>query len=438
MNQFNILDLATNVPIKYNKKFDLNEIKKLNYTIITNKVYSLENFAEIHPGGKKIILLSMGKDSTDEFLAFHPIEKIKGLLSLYQVGYTEFKSTSLQDDFYQMISKMYDENLFTNTLSNVLKDWSFAVMFLIISLYLKDINIYMAGISLGLFWQQLAFMGHDYSHSSVEYNRFKDSIGSFFITLSFGVSGVWWKYSHNIHHIFTNSIENDPDIQYLPLFAISPDMIKNGGFFSNFHRKFFPVDTISKYLVKVQHLTYYPVMMIARYNIYLESIKIFFNKDINLKERLIDLLGLIGYWMLYGYLLTLINSEDRLVYHMISHSVIGILHLQITLSHFSMPTHKEEESECFIKTQFNTTMNIKSERWMDWFHGGLQFQIEHHLIPRMTRRNLRYIKQKYIKDFAKRNNLPYKEYGFIDAVKDIYSSLKRVTNFINPFLGFYR
>ena len=28
-----------------------------------------------------------------------------------------------------------------------------------------------------------------------------------------GVSIGWWKWSHNVHHIVTNSVEHDPDIQ---------------------------------------------------------------------------------------------------------------------------------------------------------------------------------------------------------------------------------
>lgn len=34
-------------------------------------------------------------------------------------------------------------------------------------------------------------------------------------------------------------------------------------------------------------------------------------------------------------------------------------------------------------------MNIDCPKYMDWFHGGLQFQVEHHLWPRLPRHNLR-------------------------------------------------
>merc|ERR1712054_561979 len=36
-----------------------------------------------------------------------------------------------------------------------------------------------------------------------------------------------------------------------------------------------------------------------------------------------------------------------------------------------------------------TTMNVKTHPWFDFAHIGLQFQVEHHLCPRLPRHNLR-------------------------------------------------
>ena len=35
------------------------------------------------------------------------------------------------------------------------------------------------------------------------------------------------------------------------------------------------------------------------------------------------------------------------------------------------------------------TNNVSCPVWMDWFHGGLQYQIEHHLFPDLPRHHLR-------------------------------------------------
>nr|CAD1827329.1 unnamed protein product [Ananas comosus var. bracteatus] len=36
-----------------------------------------------------------------------------------------------------------------------------------------------------------------------------------------GISSEWWKQNHNAHHIACNSLDFDPDVQHMPLFAVS-------------------------------------------------------------------------------------------------------------------------------------------------------------------------------------------------------------------------
>ncbi|CAN1347294.1 Delta(8)-fatty-acid desaturase [Linum perenne] len=51
---------------------------------------------------------------------------------------------------------------------------------------------------------------------------------------------------------------------------------------------------------------------------------------------------------------------------------------------------------------------------MDWFHGGLQFQLEHHLFPRLPRCQLRKVLP-VVQDLCKKHNLPYRIYSFFKA-----------------------
>lgn len=34
-----------------------------------------------------------------------------------------------------------------------------------------------------------------------------------------------------------------------------------------------------------------------------------------------------------------------------------------------------DDSEGWVVTQLGTTMDVDCYRWLDWFHGGLQFQV---------------------------------------------------------------
>ena len=38
----------------------------------------------------------------------------------------------------------------------------------------------------------------------------------------------------------------------------------------------------------------------------------------------------------------------------------------------------------WFEKETDGTLNILCSSWMDWFHGGLQFQIEHHLFLRLV------------------------------------------------------
>jgi len=74
--------------------------------------------------------------------------------------------------------------------------------------------------------------------------------------------------------------------------------------------------------------------------------------------------------------------------------------------------------------QLATTMNVECPEWMDWFHGGLQFQIEHHLFPRIARHNLRKVRD-IVKPFAEKWGVHYEERGFIACNLKVIQTLKR-------------
>ena len=110
---------------------------------------------------------------------------------------------------------------------------------------------------------------------------------------------------------------------------------------------------------------------------------------------------------------------------MISHMVTMPLHAQITLSHFAMSTSELGPHESFPQKMLRTTMDIDCPQWLDFFHGGLQFQVIHHLFPRMPRHNLRRA-QKFVLEFCNDVGIPYALYGFVDGSKEVISRLGEV------------
>ncbi|KAL8977722.1 MAG: hypothetical protein Q9205_006536 [Flavoplaca limonia] len=72
-----------------------------------------------------------------------------------------------------------------------------------------------SGLFLGLFWHQLVFTAHDAGHMGITHDFVYDTvIGVIVADFLGGLSLGWWKRSHNVHHIVTNSPEHDPDIEH--------------------------------------------------------------------------------------------------------------------------------------------------------------------------------------------------------------------------------
>ena len=110
---------------------------------------------------------------------------------------------------------------------------------------------------------------------------------------------------------------------------------------------------------------------------------------------------------------------------MVSHMITAPLHVQITLSHFAMSTADLGIHESFPQKMLRTTMDVDCPEWLDFIHGGLQFQAIHHLYPRIPRHNLRRT-QKLVQGFCSEVGIPYALYGFVDGNKEVIGRLSEV------------
>lgn len=285
---------------------------------------------------------------------------------------------------------------------------------------------------IGFYFQNVAFSGHDAGHGSITGSFASDKvIGIIIGNLLTGIDMGWWKSSHYVHHSATNSIHDDPDIQHMPLLCLDERFGENR--WSTYHAKYMMLDAIGRKILPYQHYYFYPVLAVARINLYIQSViyliktcPLSFGKNSNkagtsfidektgdVKEKyawpkqnsitwiasfvslIIFYTVMIQYYLSFG-LITGVYS------FLITHMAAGLLHVQILLSHICMhycedgpgtagaitaPNGHDEAG--YHEWQALSTMDIACPPWMDWFHGGLQFQLEHHIFPRVPRWNLR-------------------------------------------------
>ncbi|KEY72843.1 hypothetical protein S7711_04424 [Stachybotrys chartarum IBT 7711] len=310
----------------------------------------------------------------------------------------------------------------------------YAALFTTFILLLRSEYYLLSAVFLGLFWHQIMFTAHDAGHCAITHIYAVDTLIAIFIAdFCCGLSMGWWKSSHNVHHLITNHPEHDPDIQNLPLFATCPSFFKS--LRSTYYDFTFVWDKAAEILVPYQKYTYYPIMGIARFNLYLLSwLHVFSSKSSTLGNttawwiRPTEIAFMTCYWILYGYCLvwrSLPNWTIRVAFTLICHMFLMPLHVQITLSHWGMSTSDIGEQESFAQRQLRTTMDVDCPRWMDFFHGGLQFQAIHHLFPRVPRHNLRKV-QVLVKQFCEETAIPYSILSFYDGNQKVLNRLDEV------------
>lgn len=290
-----------------------------------------------------------------------------------------------------------------------------------------------AALALGFLWHQLVFTAHDAGHMGITHKFHVDTlIGIVIADFIGGLSMGWWKSSHNVHHIVTNSPEHDPDIEHLPFFAISHRFL--GDLTSTYYDRLLKYDAIAKFMLRFQAWTYYPILSLARFNLYFLSWDYLLagrgpRKGPAAWHRWLEIFGQIFFWTWFGYGVmykSLPDNWTRFVFLIISHQASSPLHVQIVLSHFAMSTADLGPAESFPQKMLRTTMDIDCPPWLDFVHGGLQFQAIHHMFPRVPRHNLRKT-QGLVQEFCNEVGIPYALYGFADGNGKVIGTLAEVS-----------
>ncbi|KAI1857398.1 uncharacterized protein JN550_013216 [Neoarthrinium moseri] len=290
-----------------------------------------------------------------------------------------------------------------------------------------------SALCLGAFWHQLVFSAHDAGHMGITHDFHTDTvIGIVIADFLGGLSIGWWKRNHNVHHVVTNSPVHDPDIQHMPFFAISHRLL--GSLRSTYYDRIMAYDAAARFFIPIQQYSYYFILLFGRFNLYRLSWEFLIlglgpRKGPAWWHRWLEIVGNIFFWTWFGYGVvykSIPTGWDRFVFVMVSHMVTAPLHCQITLSHFAMSTADLGPKESFPQKMLRTTMDVDCPQWLDFFHGGLQFQAIHHLYPRIPRHNLRRT-QKLVQEFCNDVDIPYALYGFVGGNQEVISRLAEVS-----------
>ena len=433
-----------------------------------------DTVAAISPTSASSVDDSTNKRSYVSHAAEHESESV----AVLKRRKAEIRNKKIHADFTQLNDKLIKLGWYESTPSSYWAPLARIFGFLSIGLYLvldgqnrsdnmllKWIEIGGGSILLGLFFQNTAFMGHDAGHGSVTGNFKMDFwFGLIVGNLLTGIDVGWWKSSHYVHHSATNAVHDDPDIQHMPLLCFDERMADSR--WSTYHGRYMPFDDISAMIMPYQHWYYYPIMAVARVNLYIQSViyliktcpfanfgdageSVIDERTGEVKEKYawpkpsiflwwacVVCLGF--FWTGMYQLLSRLDVTSGVVCFALMHFTAGLLHVQILLSHVAMhycadgsgsvgaisaPNGNDEAG--YYEWQALSTMDIDCPTCMDWFHGGLQFQLEHHLFPRVPRWKLRELMPLTDEIFAK-YDIPVVRVPFIEGNRMVLSHMATI------------
>ena len=270
-------------------------------------------------------------------------------------------------------------------------------------------------------------IGHDAIHGAYSSNKRVNKL----LSLTFNIVGAndyVWSVTHNVlHHTFTNIPHHDADLNQVPILRVSP-----GTKFMKMHKYQY-----------IYAFFLYPLATITW--VFSKDYVKFFSNDIKMtsstKHPKKEIYRLIGYKVLYYILFLVIPFTviDQPWYFILLGFVVGHLVMGMTLSvvfqlahlvkgtSFVEPSTEGNVENTWASHQMYTTANFATKSMAaNLLCGGLNFQIEHHLFPKICHIHYRHLAP-IVRDTAAEFGLPYIENKSVwSALQSHVAALKKL------------
>jgi fatty acid desaturase len=351
--------------------------------------YDLTKWQHNHPGGHEILQHLNGLDATDAFYSLHSAEAHERLKKFHRISSQPGDSvppTKTALAFRKFRKQLVEEGFFKRSFFwEAFYQLSVYVLCALGS-YLSRSHPLLAVLLIGIGMEQAGWIGHDNTHGRGKWQNV-------FATMQSGVinsfSRSWWSNKHNHHHVYTNHLGLDVDIENDPiihLFFPSPD---NEVFYRKFQHIYFPMAASFLYVSwRIQSLQWAL-------------------QHGNLRELFYASIGYIwlyfvGFWVALGSI-------------MLGGFLVGMI---VTVTHQSedMIDCPDMSKYSYVEAQFRSTRDaFTTNPFMNWIWGGMQYQLEHHLFPTMPKYWYPSLIPR-VKKFAEENGIEYR----VDTVWEVW------------------
>lgn len=253
---------------------------------------------------------------------------------------------------------------------------------------------------------------HDGNHGSYSTKKWINKLmGSSIYILAGNVYN--WQVQHNVlHHTYTNIHEHDEDMEAGRILRFSKHAEwRKHHRFQHYYSIFLYGLLTFNWAITTDFLQMYRYM---KRKLYYGKLP---NPVTNWSTLVITKVIYLTIWIILPLILVNIPWWQVLLGFFTMHYVAGvILSVIFQLAHIvdhadtPLPNESGAMENTWAIHQLSTTVNFGTKnRIMNWFTGGLNHQVEHHIFPNIS--HVHYTKiSKIVKQTAKEFNLPYNEY----------------------------
>ena len=268
-------------------------------------------------------------------------------------------------------------------------------------------------VFLAFAFTQIGFLGHDAGHHQI-FRSAKNNewLGLIFGNLLLGLSHGWWVDKHNRHHGHPNDPELDPDVE-VPVLAFSEKQARSKR-------------GLSRHIVKYQAYLFFPLLLLEAISLRVDSIRYLMEKRPG--RAPLEFLLLIGHFLWYFGLVFYFLPLGLAVLFVIVHQAVFGLYMGSVFApnHKGMPMMGAEARLDFLHEQVLTARNVRSHALTDFLYGGLNYQIEHHLFPRLARNKLKQV-QAITRPYCAAHSIPYHETSWLESYREVVQHFHRVS-----------
>src|ERR1043166_9151538 len=259
------------------------------------------------------------------------------------------------------------------------------------------------------------FLAHEAGHGAVTRDR-RDAawIGEVFNTLLTALCASYFRHIHRRHRPHCNDRGRDPDMQseFFSMYAESA-LAKIG-----FGRK------ISRH----QHILIWILIWLQPFTLKIDSVR--FLRD-NSRTTRVDQAVLLLHVMMWFVLPTLmLGLPAALLNYALMSLLIGpYLGVVFLVNHIGTRVIEPDDPITFFSRQVSTTRNLGASRLHDFFFGGINNHIEHHLFPSIPTARLRTARP-IARAFCRRHGIVYRELSWLAAAREVTHHFKAMSAFV--------